>query len=120
MKILVVEDNDMNRDMLVRRLSRRGFEVSSAVDGQQAIDLTLSGKPDLVLMDMSLPVLDGWAATRHLRNLPDTANLPIIALTANATAEDREQALASGCSEYETKPIEMERLLEKIRRFIGE
>ncbi|MCB1865001.1 MAG: response regulator [Chromatiales bacterium] len=118
-KILLVEDNEMNRDMLSRRLERKGHEVVMAVDGQQGIDLAQSIAPDVVLMDMSLPVVDGWEATRRLRADPATAGLRIIALTAHAMAEDREKALAAGCDDYDTKPIELKRLLEKIDKLIG-
>jgi two-component system, cell cycle response regulator DivK len=111
-KILVVEDNEMNRDMLSRRLMRRGHEVFIAVDGAQGIEMALAGTPDLVLMDMSLPVVDGWEATRRIK--AQKSALPIIALTAHAMAEDREKALAAGCDDYDTKPVELPRLLEKI------
>jgi CheY-like chemotaxis protein len=113
-KILVVEDNEMNRDMLSRRLKRKGFEVLLAVDGQEGIDLTRSQAPDLVLMDMSLPVVGGWEATRLLKAQPDTRAIPVIALTAHAMAGDREKALEAGCDDYDTKPIDLERLLGKI------
>lgn len=114
MKILLVEDNEMNRDMLARRLERRGYQVVLAVDGQEGVDLAQSEAPDLILMDMSLPVLDGWEATRRLKAAPETRTIPIIALTAHAMSGDREQALAAGCEDYDTKPIELPRLLEKI------
>jgi CheY-like chemotaxis protein len=114
MKILLVEDNEMNRDMLSRRLERRGYQVVLAVDGQEGVDLAQSEAPDLILMDMSLPVLDGWEATRQLKAAPETRAIPIIALTAHAMSGDREQALAAGCEDYDTKPIELPRLLEKI------
>jgi two-component system cell cycle response regulator DivK len=113
-KILLVEDNEMNRDMLSRRLTRRGYEVVIAVDGQQGVDLAGSEAPDVVLMDMSLPVIDGWEATRRIKADPATAGLPVIALTAHAMSGDREQALAAGCDDYDTKPIELDRLLGKI------
>lgn len=113
-KVLLVEDNEMNRDMLSRRLTRRGYEVVIAVDGQQGVDLAGSCAPDVVLMDMSLPVIDGWEATRRLKADPATSALPVIALTAHAMAGDREQALAAGCDDYDTKPIELDRLLGKI------
>jgi CheY-like chemotaxis protein len=113
-KILLVEDNEMNRDMLSRRLERRGFQVVIAVDGQQGVDLARSEVPDLILMDMSLPVLDGWEATRQLKKTAETRAIPIIALTAHAMAGDREKALEAGCDDYDTKPIELPRLLGKI------
>jgi CheY-like chemotaxis protein len=113
-KILLVEDNEMNRDMLSRRLIRKDFEVVMAVDGQQGIDMAASEKPDLILMDISLPVVNGWDATRAIRANPATAKIPIIALTANAMATDRDVALAAGCDDYDTKPVELQRLLEKI------
>ncbi|MBE2181107.1 MAG: response regulator [Chthoniobacterales bacterium] len=117
-KILIVEDNEMNRDMLSRRLERRGFTVVMAVDGQQGIDSARSEKPDLVLMDMSLPVKDGWTATREIKADPELASLPVIALTAHAMEGDREKAMAAGCDDYDTKPIELPRLLEKIQKFL--
>jgi len=113
-KILLVEDNEMNRDMLSRRLERRGFQVVIAIDGQQGVDLARSEAPDLILMDMSLPVLDGWEATRQLKGVAETRAIPIIALTAHAMAGDREKALEAGCDDYDTKPIELPRLLGKI------
>ncbi|MEM7051192.1 MAG: response regulator [Acidobacteriota bacterium] len=113
-KILLVEDNEMNRDMLTRRLKRRGYEVAVAVDGQQALDEVRALVPDLILMDMSLPVVDGWEATRRLKAAPETREIPVIALTAHAMAEDREKALQAGCDEYDTKPVELKRLLGKI------
>jgi len=112
--ILLVEDNEMNRDMLSRRLTRRGFDVSLAIDGREGVDKAKAGGYDLVLMDMSLPEIDGWEATRQLRGDPATARLPIIALTAHAMAGDREKALEAGCNDYDTKPIELARLLGKI------
>jgi len=118
-KILLVEDNEMNRDMLSRRLERRGFQVVVAVDGQQGVDLAQAEKPDLILMDMSLPVLDGWEATRRLKGAPETRGIPIIALTAHAMAGDRAKALEAGCDDYDTKPIELPRLLEKIDALLG-
>ena len=114
MKILLVEDNEMNRDMLSRRLLRKGYEVVMAVDGGQAVTMAESERPDLILMDMSLPVIDGWEATRRVKAAEATANIPIIALTAHAMSGDREKALNAGCDDYDTKPIEMPRLLEKI------
>jgi len=113
-KILIVEDNEMNRDMLSRRLSRKGFDVEVAVDGQQGVDMAASLLPDVVLMDMSLPVMDGWAATRALRRNPATAGLKIIALTAHAMDGDRQKAMQAGCDDYDTKPIDLKRLLDKI------
>jgi two-component system, cell cycle response regulator DivK len=113
-KILLVEDNEMNRDMLSRRLIRNGFEVVMAIDGEQAVALALSELPDLILMDMSLPVIDGWEATRRVKAAEATSGIPIIALTAHAMSGDREKTLNAGCDEYDTKPIEMPRLLGKI------
>jgi CheY-like chemotaxis protein len=113
-RILLVEDNDMNRDMLSRRLIRSGYEVSIAVDGQQGADMALSERPDLILMDMSLPVIDGWEATRRIKANDATRRIPIIALTAHAMAGDREKAMEVGCEDYDTKPVEMSRLLGKI------
>jgi len=118
-KILLVEDNEMNRDMLSRRLQRRGYEVLTAVDGESGLALTRSDAPALVLMDMSLPVLDGWEATRELRADPATQSIPVIALTAHAMAGDRERALAVGCDDFDTKPIELERLLAKIEALLA-
>jgi two-component system, cell cycle response regulator DivK len=119
-KILLVEDNEMNRDMLSRRLGRRGYHVVVAADGEQGIRLAKAEVPDLILMDMSLPVLDGWEATRQLKAAPETQYIPIIALTAHAMAGDREKALDAGCNDYDTKPIEFPRLLEKIQAFLAE
>ena len=113
-KILLVEDNEMNRDMLSRRLVKRGYEVVIAVEGEQGVALAHSDSPDLVLMDMSLPVLDGWEATRRLKSDPATRGIPIIALTAHAMAGDREKASAAGCDDFDTKPVELPRLLSKI------
>ncbi len=113
-KILLVEDNEMNRDMLGRRLEKRGYQVAIAADGPTGLALARSGSPDLILMDMSLPGIDGWEASRQLKADPATAAIPIIALTAHAMAEDREKALAAGCNEYETKPVELTSLLAKI------
>ncbi|MHC4414910.1 MAG: response regulator [Planctomycetota bacterium] len=117
-KILLVEDNEMNRDMLSRRLKRKGFEVVMAVDGQEGVDMASSETPDLILLDMSLPVLDGWEAARALKGQTQTRSIPIIALTAHAMAGDREKALDAGCDEYDTKPVELPRLLEKIRSML--
>ncbi len=118
-KILLVEDNEMNRDMLSRRLTRKGDEVAIAVDGEQGVAMARSESPDLILMDMSLPVLDGWEATRQLKAAPETQAIPVIALTAHAMAGDREKAVEAGCDDYDIKPIEMPRLLEKIQRLLG-
>ena len=118
-KILLVEDNEMNRDMLSRRLTRQGFEVSLAQDGARGLAMAQEEQPDLVLMDMSLPVLDGWEATRRLKADPATQDIPVIALTAHAMAADREKALAAGCDDYDTKPIELPRLLQKITDLLG-
>ena len=113
-RILLVEDNEMNRDMLSRRLQRRGFEVGIAVDGPAGVDRALEGGWDLILMDMSLPEIDGWEATRRIRASPDGAKVPIIALTAHAMSGDRDRALEAGCNDYDTKPVELDRLLGKI------
>jgi CheY-like chemotaxis protein len=118
-KILLVEDNEMNRDMLSRRLVRNGFEVVVAVDGGQAVTMAASENPDLILMDMSLPVMDGLEATRQVKAAPGTRAIPIIALTANALVEDREKALAAGCDDFGTQPVELPRLLEKIKNQLG-
>lgn len=113
-RVLLVEDNEMNRDMLTRRLTRKGFEVLQAIDGQQAIEMTSQMMPDLILMDMSLPVLDGWEATRRLKADADLQAIPVIGLTAHAMDGDREKCLQAGCDEYDTKPIDLPRLLEKM------
>jgi CheY-like chemotaxis protein len=113
-KILLIEDNEMNRDMLSRRLIRNGFEVSMAIDGQQGVDMAMSQLPDLILMDMSLPVIDGWEATRRIKANDATRRIPVIALTAHAMAGDREKAVEAGCDDYDTKPVEITRLLGKI------
>jgi CheY-like chemotaxis protein len=118
-KILLVEDNEMNRDMLSRRLSRNGFEVLIAVNGQEGVDLALAERPALILMDMSLPVLDGWEATRRVKADPSTAAIPVIALTAHAMAKDREDAMAAGCDDFDTKPVELPRLMGKIKALLG-
>ena len=118
-KILLVEDNEMNRDMLSRRLERRGYEVVIAVDGQQGVEIAQSARPDLILMDMSLPVMDGWEATRQLKAKEAMKGTPIIALTAHAMSGDREKALQAGCDDYDTKPIELARLLGKIEALLG-
>jgi CheY-like chemotaxis protein len=118
-RILLVEDNEMNRDMLSRRLQRKGFEVAMAVDGKQGVEMARAGGYDLILMDMSLPEIDGWEATRQLRAAPETKVVPIIGLTAHAMAGDREKALEAGCNDYDTKPVELPRLLGKIEALLG-
>ena len=118
-KILLVEDNEMNRDMLSRRLARRGYQVVIALDGDQGVAMARSEAPDLILMDMSLPVLDGWEAARQLKATPETRAIPIIALTAHAMVGDREKAIEAGCNDYDTKPIEFPRLLGKIDAVLG-
>jgi CheY-like chemotaxis protein len=118
-KILLIEDNEMNRDMLSRRLQRKGYEVVLAVDGQSGVAMTQNQTPDLVLMDMSLPVLDGWEATRRLKADAATQYIPIIALTAHAMSSDRDKALEAGCDDYDTKPIELSRLLGKIEALLS-
>jgi two-component system cell cycle response regulator DivK len=117
-KVLLVEDNEMNRDMLSRRLARRGFDVVMAVDGKQGVEMAKTETPDLILMDMSLPVLDGWGATRQIKAEASTRSIPLIALTAHAMAGDRDKALQAGCDDYDTKPIELARLLEKMDRLL--
>jgi len=117
-KILIVEDNEMNRDMLSRRLERKGFEVVMAEDGAKGVDMSKSESPDLILMDLSLPVMDGWEATSTIKADDITKNIPIIVLTAHAMAGDREKALEAGADEYDTKPIDFKRLLGKIKDFI--
>jgi CheY-like chemotaxis protein len=114
-KILLVEDNEMNRDMLSRRLAKRGFEVVMAVDGAEGVEMARSARPDVILMDMSLPVMDGWTATRKLKADASTRGIPVIGLTAHAMAGDREKCLEAGCDEYDTKPVDFPRLLEKIQ-----
>ena len=118
-KVLLVEDNEMNRDMLSRRLIRRGFQVVFAMDGQQGIDLAHSERPDIILMDMSLPVIDGWEATRRLKADDATRSVPVIGLTAHAMSGDREKAIEAGCDDYDTKPVELDRLIGKIERLLG-
>ncbi len=118
-KILLVEDNELNRDMLSRRLARRGFNVELALDGKAGVEAALRQRPDLILMDMELPVLSGWEATQQLKSNQETRGIPVIALTAHAMSTDREKALAAGCDEYETKPIDMALLLEKIERLLA-
>ena len=117
-KILLVEDNEMNRDMLSRRLARRGFAVVCALDGQQGLDFARAERPDIVLMDMSLPVLDGWTATRRMREDPELREIPVIALTAHAMAEDEQRAREAGCDDFDTKPVELSRLLAKIEALV--
>jgi CheY-like chemotaxis protein len=119
-KILLVEDNEMNRDMLSRRLLRNGFDVVMAVDGGQGVAMAASERPDLILMDLSLPVIDGWEATRRVKAEAATSAIPVIALTAHALVEDREKAKAAGCDDFDTKPVELPRLLEKINRLLGD
>jgi CheY-like chemotaxis protein len=114
-KILLVEDNEMNRDMLSRRLIRNGFDIAIAVDGQQGVQMASTEKPDLILMDMSLPVMDGWEATRHVKANPETRTIPVIALTAHAMTDDREKAMAAGCDDFDSKPVDLQRLLVKIK-----
>jgi CheY-like chemotaxis protein len=118
-KILLVEDNEMNRDMLSRRLQKKGYEVVMAVDGEQGVAMAETQAPAVVLMDMSLPGLDGWEATRRLKAAAGTRAIPVIALTAHAMAGDREKALAAGCDDFDTKPIELERLLAKIEALLA-
>ena len=117
--ILLVEDNELNRDMLSRRLMRKGYEVLIAEDGAKGLKAATEGRPDLILMDMSLPVVDGWEATRRLKAAPETRSIPIIALTAHAMATDRDKAIEAGCDDYETKPLELARLVEKIEAFLA-
>jgi CheY-like chemotaxis protein len=117
-KILLVEDNEMNRDMLSRRLMRNGFDIVMAVNGQEGLDLASSENPDLILLDMSLPVIDGWEAARRLKADAATAKIPVIALTAHAMVQDKEKALAAGCDDFDTKPVELPRLLEKINSLL--
>ncbi|HWC66360.1 MAG TPA: response regulator [Thermoanaerobaculia bacterium] len=118
-RILLVEDNDLNRDMLTRRLSRRGYEVEGAVDGGEAVARASAGAPDLVLMDLNLPVLDGFEATRQIKGSPATRGIPVIALSAHAMAEDRDRALAAGCDDFDTKPVDLDRLLRKIEALVA-
>jgi len=117
-RILLVEDNELNRDMLSRRLKKRGFTIDIAIDGQQGIDMAISGAPDLILLDMSLPIVDGWDAAKILKGNDITKGIPIIALTAHAMAGDKEKALEAGCNDYDTKPVDLTRLLEKIGQWI--
>jgi len=118
-RILLVEDNEMNRDMLSRRLVRNGHEVTIAIDGQQGVDMALAHLPDLILMDMSLPVIDGWEATRRIKATPELGKISIIALTAHGMATDRDKALKAGCDDYDTKPIELQRLVGKIETLLA-
>jgi CheY-like chemotaxis protein len=118
-KVLVVEDNDVNREMLVRRLAKRGFDMVVAIDGEDALGVALNEQPDIVLMDMSLPVLDGWETTRQLKDNTETAHIPVIALTAHAMIEDRNRCYAAGCDDYDTKPIEIDRLISKMQLLIN-
>jgi CheY-like chemotaxis protein len=117
-KILLVEDNEMNRDMLSRRLQRKGYEVVLAFDGEQGVALAASERPDLILMDMSLPILDGWEATRRIKAMPEISAVPVIALTAHAMAGDQEKCVAAGCDDYDTKPVDLPRLLSKIEALL--
>ena len=116
--ILIVEDNEMNRDMLSRRLKRKGYEVMIAVDGQQGVAMAQSESPDLILMDMSLPLIDGWEATRTLKSAAETKHIPVIALTAHAMSTDRDKAMEAGCDDFDTKPVDLERLLGKIEALL--
>ncbi|MEX2325530.1 MAG: response regulator [Gemmatimonadaceae bacterium] len=118
-KILLVEDNEMNRDMLSRRLERKGYQVVLACDGQAGVDMAAAEAPDLILMDMSLPVFDGWEATRRIKAAPATRHVPVIALTAHAMSGDRDKAIEAGCNDYDTKPIDLARLLGKIESLLG-
>jgi CheY-like chemotaxis protein len=117
-KILLVEDNEMNRDMLSRRLARNGFDIAIAVDGKQGVEMAMSERPDLILMDMSLPVMDGWEATRCVKENPVTRAIPVIALTAHAMAADKDKAMAAGCNDFDTKPVDLPRLLGKIKSLL--
>jgi CheY-like chemotaxis protein len=117
-KLLLVEDNEMNRDMLSRRLARRGYEVLIATDGEQGIAEAVQHRPDLIIMDMSLPVLDGWESTRRLKDQPETRDIPVLALTAHAMSGERERALAAGCNDYDTKPVDFARLIGKIESLL--
>jgi len=116
--VLLVEDNEMNRDMLSRRLERKGFKVIMAVDGAQGVEMARREAPSIILMDMSLPVLDGWEATRRLKAAPDTKKIPVVALTAHAMSGDREKALDAGCDDYDTKPVDLIRLMEKMQKLL--
>jgi CheY-like chemotaxis protein len=118
-KILIVEDNEMNRDMLSRRLTRKGYEVIMAEDGERGVITAMSDGPDVILMDMSLPIIDGWEATRRIKASAELRGIPVIALTAHAMDSDRDKALEAGCDDYDTKPIELPRLIEKIERLLA-
>ena len=117
-KVLLIEDNEMNRDMLSRRLAKRGYTVAMAIDGQQGIDMAVSEKPDIILLDMSLPVVDGWEAAKQMKANPVSAGVPLIALTAHAMASDRERAISAGCDDFDTKPVELPRLLGKMETLL--
>lgn len=117
-KVLLIEDNEMNRDMLSRRLIKRGYAVVMAIDGQQGIDMAVSEKPDIILLDMSLPVVDGWEAAKQMKANPASAAVPLIALTAHAMASDRERAISAGCDDFDTKPVELPRLLAKMETLL--
>ncbi|WP_170328565.1 response regulator [Ruegeria arenilitoris] len=119
-KVLLVEDNEMNRDMLSRRLARKGYLVVVAKDGLEGVLMADSETPDIILMDMSLPEIDGWEATRRIKGAPETASIPVVALTAHAMASDREKALEAGCDDFDTKPVEFSRLLEKMEKLLPE
>ena len=118
-KLLLVEDNEMNRDMLSRRLRKKGYEVAIAVDGQAGLEMANSEEPELILMDMSLPIMDGWTATKRIKADDATNKIPVIALTAHAMEGDRTKALEAGCDDYDTKPIDLKRLLSKIEALLG-
>ena len=118
-KILLVEDNEMNRDMLSRRLKRKGYEVVMAVDGQEGVNMATSESPAVILLDMSLPIMDGWEAARQLKANPDTKDIPILGLSAHAMTPDRDKAIAAGCDDYDTKPVDIKRLLGKIQDLLG-
>ena len=118
-KILLVEDNEMNRDMLSRRLKRKGYEVVIAVDGQEGVNMATSESPAVILLDMSLPIMDGWEAARQLKANPDTKSIPILGLSAHAMTPDRDKAIAAGCDDYDTKPVDIKRLLGKIQDLLG-
>lgn len=118
-KILLVEDNEMNRDMLERRLRRKGYDVIFALDGEKGIDMAASESPDLILMDMSLPGIDGWEATRRIKAAQGSADIPVIALTAHAMVSDRDKALEAGCDDYDTKPVDLQRLVDKMQQLLS-
>jgi two-component system, cell cycle response regulator DivK len=118
-KILIVEDNEMNLDMLSRRLARKGYQVITAMDGSEGLQMANYEMPDLILMDMSLPGMDGWEATRHLKASPETSKIPVIALTAHAMVGDREKAMEAGCNDYDTKPVELDRLIRKMENLLN-